>query len=50
MYKCKECGLAVIIAGDKQIRACSCVKADGTPSTIIIDMTSVLEGKSTLKN
>jgi hypothetical protein len=50
MYKCSVCGKAVIVEGvTTPIRACNCKKADGTPSTIVVDMDATAKGRSQFK-
>jgi hypothetical protein len=57
MYKCKECGRGVIVAGvEVPIRGCDCTKEieingekKRVPSTIVTDMSAVAEGKSQFK-
>jgi len=50
MYKCKECSKAIIIIDDKQFRICDCKKADGSPSTIVIDMEAAAKGSTKLRS
>lgn len=46
-YICKQCGSEVIVEENKEpVRKCSCKKEDGTPSTIIVDVNAVAQGKS----
>ena len=43
MYKCGKCGLAVIVIGDKKIKACKC------DSPIVGTMTIQLKGEGKQK-
>lgn len=51
MYKCSKCGTGILVKDlSEPIRKCNCKKDDGiTPSTIIIDMSAVAEGKCQFK-
>lgn len=43
MYKCSECGLAVIVTEEEKIKACN------HEAPIICEMDAVAEGRSSIK-
>lgn len=49
MYKCAKCATPVIVIGEEKIRACKCKKEDGTPASIVMEMSAVTKGHGGVK-